>query len=215
MARRVLKTSRTDRAASTKDVPASGEKADARRSELAEAALQTIAELGYARTSLREIANKSNFTHGVLHYYFEDKLDLICCAVRYYKSNCARRYDGVVATARTSEELKEGFLHNLGLTLEQDALMQRLWYDLRAQALFEEAFRRDVYEIDRKLEDMIWRVASRMADLDGKTLIWSSVELYALFDGIFQRYLLRHMAGEGSAVDDLRREARRIVDKIY
>lgn len=215
MARRVLKTSRAERAPTSKDMPASGEKADARRSELAEAALQTIAELGYARTSLREIASKSNFTHGVLHYYFEDKLDLICCAVRHYKSNCARRYDGVVATAHTSKELKEGFLHNLGLTLEQDALMQRLWYDLRAQALFEEAFRRDVHDIDRKLEDMIWRVTSRMAELDGKTPIWSSVELYALFDGIFQRYLLRHIAGEGNAVDDLRAEARRVVDKIY
>ena len=215
MARRVSRTSRPERAPIQKNVPASSDKANARRAELAEAALQTIAELGYARTSLREIANKSNFTHGVLHYYFEDKLDLICCAVRYYKTNCAKRYDGVVATAKTSEELKEGFLLNLGLTLEQDALMQRLWYDLRAQALFEEAFRQDVYEIDRKLEDMIWRVTSRLAELDGKTLNWPSVELYALFDGIFQRYLLRHMAGDGTAVHDLRAEARKLINKIY
>ena len=49
-----------------------------RRIELAEAALETLAELGYARTSLREIAQKSEFTHGVLHYYFSD--DLLLCS---------------------------------------------------------------------------------------------------------------------------------------
>ena len=42
----------------------------ARRTQLADAALQTLAELGYARTSLREIAQNSEFSHGVLHYYF-------------------------------------------------------------------------------------------------------------------------------------------------
>ncbi|MFI5042721.1 MAG: TetR/AcrR family transcriptional regulator, partial [Acidimicrobiales bacterium] len=41
-----------------------------RRTQLADAALQTLAELGYARTSLREIAQNSQFSHGVLHYYF-------------------------------------------------------------------------------------------------------------------------------------------------
>jgi AcrR family transcriptional regulator len=40
-----------------------------RRAELAEAALQTLSELGYARTSLREIAQNSEFTHGVLHLF--------------------------------------------------------------------------------------------------------------------------------------------------
>src|SRR5665213_1626249 len=64
------------------------DKFSARRIELAEAALETLAELGYARTSLREIAQKSEFTHGVLHYYFSDKVDLICCCVRHYKAKC-------------------------------------------------------------------------------------------------------------------------------
>ena len=70
-----------------------------RRAELAEAALQTLSALGYARTSLREIAQNSEFSHGVLHYYFSDKVDLILCSVRQYKSRCVKRYDEVTATA--------------------------------------------------------------------------------------------------------------------
>ena len=65
------------------------EKAAERRAELAEAALQTLSTLGYARTSLRDIAQNSVFSHGVLHYYFTDKVDLITACVRQYKARCA------------------------------------------------------------------------------------------------------------------------------
>ena len=52
----------------------SADKFGDRRRELAESALRTLGELGYARTSLREIASNSEFSHGVVHYYFHDKL---------------------------------------------------------------------------------------------------------------------------------------------
>src|ERR1700756_2447660 len=101
------------------------EKYNARRIELAEAALETLGELGFARTSLREIAQNSAFTHGVFHYYFSDKLDLICCCVRHYKAKCVTRYDEVVASAKTREELAEGFLAKLAETLQTEARMHR------------------------------------------------------------------------------------------
>ena len=78
------------------------DKFNARRIELAEAALETLGELGFARTSLREIAQNSAFTHGVFHYYFSDKLDLICCCVRHYKAKCVTRYDEVSRQRRAA-----------------------------------------------------------------------------------------------------------------
>ena len=111
------------------------DKFSARRIELAEAALETLAELGYARTSLREIAQKSEFTHGVLHYYFSDKVDLICCCVRHYKAKCVTRYDQITSAAQSRDELMKGFLEKLGETVRDEARMHCLWYDLRAQSL--------------------------------------------------------------------------------
>src|SRR6478672_5234106 len=84
-----------------------------RRAQLAESALLTLSELGYARTSLREIAQNSEFSHGVLHYYFRDKVDLITYCVREYKAQCVTRYDQVVATASSPAELAAGFLDKL------------------------------------------------------------------------------------------------------
>jgi len=190
------------------------DKFNARRIELAEAALETLAELGFARTSLREIAQKSEFSHGVLHYYFSDKVDLICCSVRYYKARCVTRYDQVTATARSRDQLMEGFLGKLAETLREEAHMHRLWYDLRAQALFESAFREDVTAIDKSLEDMVWRIASRYAELGGRQPAITPARLYAVFDGLFQKYLLKHLSGDAEAIPELLGEIGRLLPMV-
>jgi AcrR family transcriptional regulator len=190
------------------------DKFSARRIELAEAALETLAELGYARTSLREIAQNSQFTHGVFHYYFSDKIELICFCVRYYKAKCVTRYDQVVATAQTREALMAGFLEKLGETIRDEAPMHRLWYDLRAQALFEDAFRADVTEIDNSLEAMIWRIASRYSELGHKQPAVSSGALYAVFDGLFQKYLLKHIAGDSHAISTFLGEVKTLLPVV-
>jgi len=180
------------------------DKFTARRNELAEAALKTLAERGYAQTGLRDIAQNSEFSHGVLHYYFADKTDLITHCVREYKAVCVTRYDEVVATATTAAELATGFLDKLAETLTDEAPMHRLWYDLRNQSMFEPAFRADVTEIDLSLERMIWRIVTRYAELSGLSPQVGSPTMYAIFDGLFQQALLRQLAGEPSAAADLR-----------
>ena len=180
------------------------DKFTARRNELAEAALKTLAERGYAQTGLRDIAQNSEFSHGVLHYYFADKTDLITHCVREYKAVCVTRYDEVVETATTAAELATGFLDKLAETLTDEAPMHRLWYDLRNQSMFEPAFRADVTEIDLSLERMIWRIVTRYAQLSGLSPQVGSPTMYAIFDGLFQQALLRQLAGEPSAAAELR-----------
>jgi len=195
-------------------VPERVDKFAARRAELAEATLKTLAELGYARTSLREIAQNSEYSHGVLHYYFQDKVDLITHCVREYKAVCVTRYDQVVATATTPQELRDGFLDKLGQTLVDEAHMHRLWYDLRNQSMFEPSFRADVAAIDASLERMVWRVVSRLAELVGATPQVGPSVMYALFDGLFQQALVRQLAGEPGAVADLRAGVAAVVGQV-
>ncbi len=177
------------------------EKYDERRNQLAESALQTLGELGYARTSLREIANNSEFSHGVVHYYFADKLELIVYCVRYYKARCVTRYDAVVEDSTTPEELLDAFAAKLVETLVGEAAMHRLWYDLRTQSMFEEQLREAVLMIDATLEDMIWRIVARYAELSGRPTSMTPHAAYAVLDGLFQQALLGHLTGSTDAVD--------------
>jgi AcrR family transcriptional regulator len=185
-----------------------------RRAQLADAALQTLAELGYARTSLREIAQNTQFSHGVLHYYFSDKEDLITHCVRQYEAACVTRYDEIVATAGSADELKREFSAAMAQTLRTDAAMHRLWYDLRNQSLFSESFRADVLEIDQRREDMIWRVIGRYAEFAGITVALSPGAAYAILDGLFQRALLHLLAGQDGAAEDLRANVVRVLDNL-
>jgi AcrR family transcriptional regulator len=186
-----------------------------RRTELAEAAILTLAELGYARTSLREIAQNSEFSHGVLHYYFSDKLDLIICCVRLYKSRCVTRYDNVIAEAGTFVHLLEGFVNVLGNTMREEAHLHRLWYDLRAQALYEPAFRADVHEIDNSLEAMIWRILVRLGALHGEATSMTPALAYAVFDGLFQQCLLKHLSGDPTAIPQMQESARLVLQQAF
>jgi AcrR family transcriptional regulator len=180
------------------------DKFEERRRELAGGALQTLSERGYARTSLREIAQNTEFSHGTLHYYFRDKVELITYCVRLYKAHCVLRYDAIVADAESPGGLAVAFAQGLATTLAEDALLHRLWYDLRSQSLFEEAFRVDVAEIDDSLERMIWRIVTRYAELAEYPPSCSPAMAYAMFDGVFQRALLQHLNGSPDALDELR-----------
>lgn len=92
--------------------------------------------------------------------------------------------------------------------------MHRLWYDLRTQSMFEEAFRDDVAEIDESLRQMIWRNVRAYADLSRGRPTCSPAVAYAMFDGLFQQALLRHLAGAAGALDDLRRGVREVLPRL-
>jgi AcrR family transcriptional regulator len=190
------------------------DKFEDRRRELADAALLTLADLGYARTSLRTIADNSAFSHGLLHYYFADKVELITYCVRRYKAACVQRYEGALTEASTPAELAVACGDGLAATLADAPLMHRLWYDLRSQSMFEEAFRADVAEIDDSLQEMIWRMVAGYAALRGTQPAFTPAEAYAMFDGLFQQALLRHLAGSTEALDDLRRSTRELLPRL-
>ncbi len=162
-------------------------------------ALATLGDRGYANTSLRDIAQNSDFSHGVLHYYFADKTELIIHGVRLYKATCVTRYDEVVNQSVTGLDLVERFTAKLSETLVQDAAMHSLWYDLRNQATFEPDFRDAVKVIDDTLEQMIWRVVERYAELTGRPLVMCSTMTYGLMDGLFEQALRGYVAGDADA----------------
>jgi AcrR family transcriptional regulator len=185
-----------------------------RRSQLAAAALTTLSELGYARTSLREIAQQSGFSHGVLHYYFRDKVELITYCVREYKAACIAHYDEIVASATSAEQLRVSFAAALAASARDDTPMHRLWYDLRNQSLFETDFQADVAEVDDSLERMIWRIMTTYAELAGTEVALPSATVYATFDGLFQQALVALHAKDPAAIERLQQGVWQILPRL-
>ena len=188
---------------STRSRRSPADKFDDRRNELAESALLTLGELGYSRTSLRDIANNSPYSHGVLHYYFADKLELVSYSVTYHKMRCVHRYDEIVQRSRTEHELVEGFADKLVQAIVDEAPMHRLWYDLRVESMFDERLRETVLGIDSALQDMIWRIVTRYSELADREIAMDPASAYGVLDGLFQQALLGHVAGDPTALETL------------
>ena len=181
------------------------DKFDERRDQLAESALRTLGELGYARTSLREIANNSEFSHGVVHYYFarQARADgllraLLQGPLRDPLRRGRRRRRPAPAGWSTA------FAAKLVETIRDEAPMHRLWYDLRTQSMFEDracATRSPM--IDKTLEEMIWRVVRRYAELAGRPPARTPRPRTACWTGCSSRRCFGHLTGRADALDEL------------
>ncbi|MEO7058276.1 MAG: TetR family transcriptional regulator C-terminal domain-containing protein [Lapillicoccus sp.] len=132
-----------------------------------------------------------------------DKFELIGYCVRYYKARCVHRYDADVTDSTSAAGLLDAFTAKLQETLRDEAPMHRLWYDLRAQSMFEESLREAVTMIDRTLEEMIWRVVSRYAELAGREPVATPAAAYGMLDGVFQQALLALGRGDESILQTL------------
>lgn len=147
------------------------------------------------------------------HYCFSDKTELITHCVRIYKSECVRWYDAVTERATTAGDVQDGFIDALRDTLRNDADMQRLWYDLRVQSLFEPTFREDVAAIDTAIRDMVWRVVTRYAELSGTRPAVSADTAYAAFDGMFSQ-LVRSIGGDTGAAELIAENVKTLLPRL-
>jgi hypothetical protein len=80
--------------------------------------------------------------------------------------------------------------------------------------MFEQSFQADVAEIDQSLERMIWRIVSQYAELAGSPPAVSPEAAYAIFDGLFQQGLLKHLSGDTDAARDLQERAEYLMGKL-
>lgn len=168
---------------------------DTRRQELAWHALAALAELGYARVNLREIAQRSGLSLGRIHYYFADKTELIILAVDLYKDRFVRRIEAEIDRATTPAEAIANFASGLAQSAAEDARTHRLWYDIRAQALFDPAFVPVTRRMEARLSAILARLFERIALLGDSPETGDPNRAYLLIDAHFQRFLAAALAG--------------------
>jgi AcrR family transcriptional regulator len=187
------------------------QKRSEKKAMIAESAQQALQELGYANTSLRDIAAKADLSLGMLHYYFEDKAELITYCVSAYKADFTALVENALQGVSDREAVIARFADALAESIYQDAATHRLWYDIRNQALFDPAFRTSVMEI----EETLIQVVSRAWCLAGRDADAFSALHYSVVDGVFRYLMQRQMAGESRDQQALSAEIRSVLDSLF
>jgi AcrR family transcriptional regulator len=156
-------------------------KRESRKREIAKSAINALKLYGYARTTLRDIAAQSDLSLGSLHYYFEDKDELLIYCVRQYKGDFVKAIAASVDGISAPSDVRAAFCKALAQTIIDEAELHRLWYDIRNQAMFDKTFVPVITEIEEQLIGMMSPLAETRAEQE---------ILYLRFDGSF-RYLLQ------------------------
>lgn len=161
---------------------------------------------------MRELAQHCEISLGVLHYYFDDKDDLVMCCVRQYKNHFIDRYNSIVIDGSSGPELKTRISSALSNSLRESAAMHRLWYDLRTQALFDDRFAASINEIDDSLAALTWKAVIAYAELCESAVIVTPAIVYATADGLFHRALRDLITGDAKAPQRLAHEIESALD---
>lgn len=177
---------------------------------IAESAIEALKELGYANTSLRDIAERSDLSLGMLHYYFDDRSELIIFCVEVYKRQFVADITAALDKAEGREGVIDAFAKALAESIVSDAPTHCLWYDIRNQALFDATFQPVVKDVEAMLIDMVRGALVKSGHESLETVDLS----YSLLDGLF-RYLMQRQITDGTqTIDELTEIFRSLLDQF-
>jgi AcrR family transcriptional regulator len=162
-----------------------------KKDAIALSAIEALKSLGYANTTLRDIAAGSDLSLGMLHYYFDDKTQLVTHCVAIYKSRFIAEIDAAITAADSTAAFIDAFANGLADAIVDDWAHHRLWYDIRTQAMFDDSFRTVVDDIEAELIAVLARAAQRFDRAPDVTIG------YAALDGVFRHFTHQYATGAG------------------
>jgi AcrR family transcriptional regulator len=71
----------------------------ARRVQLIEATIETLAHMGYARTTLTAVARRAGLSHGLVNFHFDTKEKLLAETMRYLAEEYSRNWQAALAAS--------------------------------------------------------------------------------------------------------------------
>lgn len=184
-------------------------KRESKKAEIAASTLDALKRLGYANTTMRDIAEHSGMSLGSLTYYFTDKAELITYCVRLYKAEFIGRIESAVSGHAAPDRILDSLAAELARSITDDLSTHRLWYDIRSQAMFDPSFRPVVAEIEDKLNRTLGLALRAAAPQGGLAPSLG----YAMIDGVF-RQLMQNTAEEPLGQAELTARFRQALERL-
>jgi betaine-aldehyde dehydrogenase len=161
---------------------------DARRVQLIEVTIDSLAEVGYVGTTLAEIAGRAGVSPGLVAHYFGDKDGLLEAAFRTLAREVAVRMRERLALARTPRARVQAVIDaNLGLE-NFDKRTGTAWLAFWGQVLHVEGLRRVQTAYQRRMLSNLRSDLRRM--IPGEATGGLAAMIAAMIDGVWLRAAL-------------------------
>jgi len=160
---------------------------DARRKQIVESAIETIAAQGYQRATLDLIAENVNVTKGVITYHFTNKDELIECVLeRILQEQRQHREARVSACSSAWEKLQAFIQADIDFFTQfpqfQTALIE-LWGSITTRDE-KKAFEISAYQPPRRLLEEILRQGQADGEFAPLSPVETAAVIIAMLDGL-------------------------------
>jgi AcrR family transcriptional regulator len=169
--------------------PDGRQQSDVRRDQMLVAAAELIAERGFERTRIADVAKRIETSPALVMYYFATKDELLTAALRHSEASFYKAAEELLQQPGTIAKRLAKLVDMTfdAKTKEEFAGAWGLWFELWCQAFKHPQVAKDRREIDQQWRDLITRVvqagidAGELGDTDVEQF---AVEWAALLDGL-------------------------------
>jgi TetR/AcrR family transcriptional repressor of bet genes len=144
---------------------------EARRTQLIESTLRTLAARGFARTTLTEVARTAGLSHGLVLFHFETKEKLLAETLAWLAEEYRQNWQAALAAAGEDPAQQIAALIDADFapticTPERLAAWCAFWGEAQSRPLYQDACGTKDEEYNRTLES----ICARLIDLGGYRL---------------------------------------------
>lgn len=134
------------------------------RAKLVDAAIASLLEVGYARSSVKEVCSRAGVSHGGLFRHFESMVDLMIAVGDEVASRQIRNAEAAFASVSEREQPLVAALHVLRDASR--APINVVFYELAVAARTDETLRAALSEFGKRYATAIFESAARMPGVD-------------------------------------------------
>lgn len=153
---------------SAPDSPPRKASREVRRQQLIDATIATLARLGFARTTLTEVASTAGLSHGLIIFHFETKEKLLAEALKFMAREYRDNWAGAIARVKPHPAEQMEALVRADFT-EQICAPERLaaWNALWAESQSRPIYQEHCAGYDREYLDTIERLCAELSQEGG------------------------------------------------
>jgi TetR/AcrR family transcriptional repressor of bet genes len=130
-------------------------KSEASRQQVLDAAVVTLAERGFAQTSVQDIADAAKLSKGAVHYHFESKDDLIQCVLSQCCEHLSARAKAAWEAPGSPTERVRRAVEEMWSARKERTPEFKVISDLMAQAVHDESLRAPVAQMFQRNREQL------------------------------------------------------------